>query len=104
MNLARRGATAFARSMAFTNDGRAVCMYGDPHPRDVNGDEDPAVFTREHTAGFERLPAPAVESENPIGFRDRIPALQIGQLATIGLTGADMTAVGITPQCLHLFC
>ena len=55
-------------------------------------------------SGIRRLPVPAVKAKDPIGFRDRVPAFDIRELATIGLTRADMTVIEIAPQRLHLFC
>ena len=78
--------------MAFANDGRAVSVHRDPDPGDIDREEAPAVFAGEHTARFEGLSVPAVESEDSIGFRDRVPAFDVGELAAIGLARADMTA------------
>ena len=90
MHLARRCSVAFTGAMAFPNDGRAIRMHGDPDPGDVDRQEGPAVFAGKHTAGLDRLPIPPVEPEDPIGFRDGVPAFDIGQLAAMGLTGPDM--------------
>jgi hypothetical protein len=89
VHLSGRRSSTLTRAVAFTNDGRTIGVHGDPHFGDVDGEERSTVFTGQHTAGFKSLPVPAVEAEDPIGFRDRVPALDIGELATVGLTGAD---------------
>ena len=87
-----RGAPTFAGAVPFTNDGCTVGVHGDPDPGDVDRKEAAAVFTREHAAGLDGLPIPAIKPEDPIGLRDRIPALDIGELAAIGLARADVAA------------
>jgi hypothetical protein len=62
------------------------------------------VFTGEHTAGFDRLPAPAVKPEDPVGLRDSLPALEIGEFTAMRLTGSDVGTVRLTPQRLYLLC
>ncbi len=104
MHLAGRGAAALAGAMTFPDDGSAIGMDGQPHPGDIDRKESAAVLSRQHTAGFERLPAPAVKAEDPVGLRDGVPALQIGQFAAMGLAGADKATMGSAPQRLHLFC
>jgi hypothetical protein len=47
---------------------------------------------------------PAVEAEDSIGFLDRVPALDIGELTTMGLTGADLPVIEITLQRQPLSC
>src|SRR5450759_3088633 len=90
--------------MAFPNNGRAIRMNGDPDPGEVDRQECAPIFAGKHTAGLDRLPVPAIESEDPVCFRDGVPAFDIGKLAAMGLTGADMTVIQIAPQRLHLFC
>ena len=45
--------------------------------------------------------APAVKAEDPVGLRDGVPALEIGEFAAMGLTGADMASgwVGARSAC-----
>ena len=90
--------------MALTNDGRAIGMHGDPNSCDIDRQEGPTVLAGKDAFGFDRLPVPAIEPEDPVGFRDRVPALEIGQFAAMGLTGADMAVTGMTPQRLYLSC
>ena len=59
----------------------------------IDRQEGAAVFTGQHAAGLDRLPVPAIKPEDPIGLRDRVPALDIGQLAAIGLARADMPVI-----------
>ena len=78
--------------MTFANNGCAVSVHRDPDPGDVDREEGPTVFAGKHTARFEGLSVPAVEAKDPIGFRNRVPALDVGKLAAIGLAGADVAA------------
>lgn len=96
MDFSRRCSSAFARAMAFTNYDRAIGVHRDPHSGDVDGEECSAVFTGEHATGFNG-PPPAVEPEDPIGYRDRVPAFNIREFASVGLTSADnLPALGGT--------
>ena len=81
--------------MALPNDGRAIGMYGDPDSGDIDRQEGPAVLAGKDAFGVDGLPVPAVKPEDPIGLRDRVPALEIGQFAAMGLTGADMAAIWV---------
>ena len=62
------------------------------------------VFPRQHAAGLHGLAVPAIKAKDPVGFRDRVPAFDVGELAAIGLARADVPAVEAAPQRLHLFC
>src|ERR1019366_10193778 len=75
VDLARGCTSAFTRSVTFTNGCRATCVHGNPHSGDIDGEECAAVFAGEDTAGFKGLSAPPIEPEDPISFRDRVPAL-----------------------------
>ena len=90
--------------MAFPNDGCAIGLDGDPHLGDIDGEEGAAVFPGQNATGFDGLSAPAIKAEDPVGLRDRVPAFDIGELTAMGLAGADLPAVEISPQRLHLFC
>ena len=48
VNLARRGATAFARAMAFADNGCSIGLHGNAHFGDIDGEEDPR-FSRART-------------------------------------------------------
>ena len=98
VHLAGGCAVAFAGAMAFTDDGCPVRMHGDPDPGDVDGQECAPVLAGKDAFGFDGLPAPAVKAEDPVGFRDGVPALEIGQLPAMGLAGPDMATIGLTPQ------
>ena len=91
MHLARGRAATFAGAMALADDGCAVRLHGDPHPGDVDGKESALVLAGKDAFGFDRLPAPAVKAEDPVGLRDGVPALEISEFPAIGLAGADMT-------------
>ena len=80
--------------MAFPNDGCPVRMHGDAHPGDIDRQEGAAVLAGKDAFGFNRLPAPAVKAEDPVGLRDGVPAFEIGELAAMGLAGADMERLG----------
>ena len=54
--------------MAFANDGGAICLDGDAHLGGIDGEEAAAVLARQHAAGIERLPAPAVKAEDAVGL------------------------------------
>src|SRR5664280_3868477 len=95
---------AFTGAMAFPNDGRAVRMYGDAHTGGVDRQESSPIFAGKNAFRFDRLPVPAVEPEDSVGFRDGVPAFDIGQFAAMCLTRADMTVINIAAQCLYLFC
>ena len=92
MDLAGGGASAFTCAVTFANDGCAVGLHRNPHSGDIDREEGAAVFTGEDTAGFEGLPAPAIKAEDSIGFRDRVPAFDVGEFAAIGFAGADIAA------------
>ena len=47
---------------------------------------------------------PAIKPKDPVGFRDRVPALDVRELTPISFARADMTVIEIAPQRLHLFC
>src|ERR1035437_1267155 len=90
--------------MAFTNNGCPIRMNGDPNSCDVDHQETPAVLAGKDTFGFDGLPVPAIKPEDPVGLRDGVPALEIGEFPAMGLAGADMPVIGFMPQRLHLFC
>ena len=98
MHLARRCSTAFASAVAFPDDGGAIGLNGDAHPGDIDRDVSPTVFSGEYAFGFDGLSAPAIEAKDPVGLRDRIPALDIGELAAMGLACANTTVIEIVPQ------
>ena len=81
--------------MAFPNDSCAIGMHGDPNPCDVDREEGAAVLAGKDAFGFDRLPAPAVKPKDPVGLRDGVPALEIGELPAMGLPGADMAVIEV---------
>ena len=78
VNFTRRVSTAFARAMAFADDLHPVCFNCNTHLRRIDSEECATVLPAEHTAGFNRLPAPGIKAEDAVGLRDRISALDIG--------------------------
>ena len=88
--------------MAFSDNRCPRCLDCNPHFGDIDGYEGATVLPRKDTTGVNRFSAPAIEPENPVGLRDREPALDIGELAAIGLARADLAAVEISPQGLYL--
>ena len=104
MHLAGGRPVAFPGAMALADDGRAVCMHGEPDPGCIDGEEGATVLAGKDAFGFNRLPIPAVKAEDPIGLRDGVPALDIGEFPAMGLSGTDMGTVRLPPQRLQLFC
>ena len=98
VHLAGGRAAAFPGAMALPDDGCAVRLHGDPDPGDIDGEEGAAVLAGQDAFGFDGLPAPAVKAEDPVGLRDGVPALEIGEFAAMGLSGADMAMIGLPPQ------
>ena len=90
--------------MALTDDGCAIRLHGDAHPRGVDRQEGAAVLPGQHASGYDRLPAPAIEAENSVGLRDRVPALDIREFPAIGLTRADIATIAVALQRQYLFC
>ena len=104
MDLAGRAAAAFTCAMAFSDNGDPAGLHGNPYPRDIDGNKCAAVLPCEHAAGLDRFPIPAIKAKDPVGFRDRVPALDIGELAAVGLARSDLAGVEIAPQRLYLLC
>ena len=104
MDLAGGGASAFPGAMAFPDNGCPIRLHGEPHPGDIDGEEGALGLPGQDALGFDGLSGPAVKAEDPVGLRDRVPALEVGQLPAMGLPGADVAAVGLAPQRLQLFC
>jgi hypothetical protein len=96
VHLAGRCSAAFAGAMALTNDGCTIRMHGDPDPGEVDRQEGPAVLAGKDATGLDRLPVPPIEPEDPVGFRDRVPAFDVGQLAAMGLTRPDMVPLNLS--------
>ena len=74
------------------NNAAPCALHGDPDPGDIDGQEVAAVFSGQDAAGLKGFPAPAVEAEDPVGFREDVPALQVGEFAAMGLPGADVAS------------
>ena len=103
VNLARRGAPAFSGAVALPDDGRLARLHRDPDLGGVDGQEIAAVLPGKHAAGFQALPVPAVEAEDAVGLRDRVPALDIAELPPVRFSGAHIAVVERPAQGLHLF-
>ena len=104
VHLAGGCSAAFAGAMAFPDDGRAICLHSDPHPGDIDRQEGAPVLPGKDAFGFDGLPVPAVKPEDPVGLRDGVPALEIGEFAAMGLSGADIAMIGLAPQRADLLC
>ena len=89
VHFTRRDAAAFARAVAFTNNGCSIGLHSNPHSSDIDGQECAAVFACQHTAGFDGLSVPTIKAKDPVGFRDRVPSFDVGELASVGLARAD---------------
>ena len=97
MNVTGRRAAALTGAVAFANDRAPVGLNGNAHLGNIDGGKGPAIFAGEDATGFHRFPVPAVEAENAVRLRDRKPALDVGELTTMGFAGADLPAVEIAP-------
>src|SRR5262245_20620836 len=90
--------------MTFANDNCLFGVHRYPHAGDVDGKEGTAVFPRQDAPRLNGLPTPAIKAEDPVGFRDRKPAFDIGKLAPIGFTRADLPWPQAASQRLYLLC
>ena len=81
--------------MAFPNDGRAISMHGDSNSGDIDHQEGPAVLAGKGAFGFDRFPIPAIKPKDPIGFCDRIPALNIIEFTAMRFTRADVAMISL---------
>src|SRR5262245_1885877 len=79
-------------------------MHSNAHFGGIDREDRAAIFPRQDTPSFHGLPAPGIEAKDTVGFRDRIPAFDIGQLAPVHFAPANVPAAEATPQRLHLFC
>ena len=78
--------------------------HGNANFGDIDSEKRAAIFPCQDTPSFRGLPAPGIEAKDAVGFRDRIPALDIGQFAPFHCARANVPAAEATPQRLHLFC
>src|SRR3974377_1087181 len=105
MHLARGHPSAFPAAMTLADDGGALHRNRQTYAGDIDGKEGAFVLTGEHTAGLDGLSRPAIKAKDAVGLGDRVPALEITELPSImGLPGADMSLIGLTPERSHLFC
>ena len=81
--------------MTFPNNSRTIRMHGDSNSGDIDRQEGAAVLAGKDAFGFDGLPVPAIKPEDPVGLRDGVPALEIGQFAAAGLTGPDMAVIEV---------
>jgi hypothetical protein len=72
-------------------------MHRDSNPGDIDRQEGPTVLAGKDATGLDRLSVPTVKPKDPVRFGDRVPALDIGQFAAMGLTGANMAVIKIAP-------
>src|SRR6478609_5475621 len=75
--LAWGSATALSCSVPLANNRCSISLNGDAHFREVDSEERAPVLARQHTPRINCLAAPRIETEDPIGFGDRIPSLNI---------------------------
>ena len=85
VNLTGRGAATFTRSMTFPDDCCAVRVHRYPDTGRVDRKKRSSIFARKYATGLDRFPIPAVESEDPVRFRDRVPSLNVGERPAIRL-------------------
>ena len=95
---------SLTRTVAFPDDDCTVRLNSDAHFSGIDCNEAAAVFPGQDTLGVDRLTAPAVKTEDTIGFCDRVPTFNVGQLAAMDFTRADMARVEVALERLHLFC
>ena len=87
-----------SRPVTFPNNGCAHSLYADAHFGDIDREERPTIFAGQYTAGFNGFPAPTIEAKDPIGLCDRVPALDIRKLPSMGLARANLPVIEIAPQ------
>src|SRR5262245_49287901 len=104
VHLTRRRATAFTRTVTFANDRCTIGGNRNADPGRVHSEEGATIFSCEDTTGFDGFAAPTIKAEYSVGFRNRVPALDIREFAPIGFAGADVTWIDVTTQGFHLFC
>src|SRR6516165_4330327 len=90
--------------MALAHDGCSLGLHGDAHLGDIDGKKRSTAFPRQDATRLDRLPAPGIKAKDAVGFRDRKPAFDIREVATIGRPRANVPAAEATPQRLHLLC
>jgi hypothetical protein len=63
--------------------------------------ESAPALPRQYTAGFHRLSAPAIGTEDPVSLRRTCPP---DRFATIHFAGTNMPVIGLAPPGAELFC
>ncbi len=93
VDFARCASATLTSAMSFADDSQTIGLHGYPYLGDIDGEERAAVFAGKHTAAFDRLSVPAIETKDPISLGDRMPTPNVGELTTVKFTAADMTPV-----------
>ena len=65
-----------------------IRLHSETHPGDIDGEERAPGLPRYDALGFDGLSGPAVKADDPVGLRDGIPAIEVGQCPAVGLPGA----------------
>ena len=74
---------SFASAVALTNNGSPVGVDGEANLGHIDGVKGTPDLAAQHATGFNRLAIPAVMSENPIGFGDRVPSFDATEFALV---------------------
>ena len=93
--IARVRVTVHADGATIIREGYGTGEGRGTSPGEVDRQECAPIFAGKNATGLDRLPVPAIEPEDPVGLRNRVPTFDVGQLAAMGLTGADMTMIEI---------
>ena len=69
--------------MTFADDCYAARIDRYPDTGRVDRKKRSSIFPREHATGLDRFPIRAIESEDPVRLRDRVPSLNVGERPAI---------------------
>ena len=89
---------SFAGAVPLANNGSPVSVDGKANLGHIDGVKGTPDLTAQHTPRFNRLSIPAVMSENPIGFCDRMPCFNVAEFAPVAQSGPDVHTAEIAPQ------
>src|SRR3974377_138160 len=104
MYFPRGNTSSFPGAMTLAEDGGALRRNRQPHPGDIDSKEGAFVLSGQHTAGFNGLSRPAIKAKDAVRLRDRIPPLDITELAAVSEASANVPLIGLTAQGAQLFC
>src|SRR5262249_51325705 len=102
MGVAERRSCPMPDPAPFPADGRLTGASPDPYPRRIGAGRGLALPILPNAVGHHRLAVPAFEPEHPIGFRDRMPAFDIGERLAPLLTRLDDFLTKLAREQPHL--